>query len=236
MLRTSRSVRCVSAIAVGGFAAGLAFSTPASASIAAGDDYTSIFTDSNLKGAGWASCPTAIVWDADVTALSPRGATNAISDLDWAITTWGKAAGLPVTRGASVPLIYDNASATVNSGATPGGRKIYVKFVQDKDSNYLSGRVVGVATPTSVIQSNAEVIGGSAAFRVDYVEYANKSESRTLLLHELGHALGLGHSNDKKSVMFPIVTSTIDLSAGDTAGIKAFTKNCDPAVAAQRGQ
>lgn len=232
----SRSVVYSGLLAGAVAAAGLVMPMAASGNVGAGDDYTSIFADGNLKGAGWASCPTAIVWDADVAELSPRGATNAISDLDWALTTWGKAAGLPVTRGMALPLKYDDASATVSSGAAPGGRKIYVKFVQDKDSNYMSGRVVGVATPTSVIPTNAEVITGSAAFRVDYLEYANKSESRTLLLHELGHALGLGHSNDKQSVMFPIVTSTTKLSAGDIAGIRAFTKSCDPAVAVQRGQ
>jgi len=94
---------------------------------------------------------------------------------------------------------------------------------------------VGVATPTKVISSAPEIVGGSAAFRTDYVEYASKSESRALLLHELGHALGLGHSDDKKSVLYPIVGTTPKLSAGDIAGIRAFTKNCDPSLNPQRG-
>ena len=216
-------------------AAALLIGAASGAPVAAkgGGDYASIFSDGSMVGAGWANCPTAIVWDADVSALSPKAAKFALEDLDWALRTWAAAGGIAVQKGAEGQLTYDNADASVKG--VPGGRKIFVKFVNDKDSDYLSGRVVGVATPTQVISSAPEIIGGSAAFRVDYIEYASKTESRALLLHELGHALGLGHSGDKKSVVYPIVSTNVKLSAGDVAGIRAFTKNCDPSLNPQRG-
>lgn len=224
----------VRAVAVGAAAAvilGVAAGVPVAAK--GGGDYASIFSDGSMVGAGWANCPTAIIWDADVSALSPKAAKFALEDLDWALRTWAAAGGIGVQKGAEGQLTYDNASATVKG--VPGGRKIFVKFVNDSESDYLSGRVVGVATPTQVISSAPEIIGGSAAFRTDYIEYASKTESRALLLHELGHALGLGHSKDKKSVVYPIVSTNIKLSAGDIAGIRAFTKNCDPSLNPQRG-
>lgn len=221
----------VGAVVLAAVTAPLAVSSGAAAK--GGGDYASIFTDGSLVGAGWANCPTAVIWDADVSALSPKAAKFALEDLEWAISTWAAAGGIAAQKGAEGQLTYDNSSATV--AGVPGGRKLFVKFVKDADSDYLSGRVVGVATPTKVIPSAPEITGGSAAFRTDYVEYASKTEARALLLHELGHAFGLGHSNDKKSVVYPIVGTTIKLSAGDIAGIRAYTKNCDPSLDPQRG-
>ena len=221
----------VGAVALAAVTAPLAVSSGAAAK--GGGDYASIFTDGSLVGAGWAGCPTAIIWDADVSALSPKAAKFALEDLEWAISTWAAAGGIAARKGAEGQLTYDNTSATV--AGVPGGRKIFVKFVKDEESDYLSGRVVGVATPTRVIPSAPEITGGSAAFRTDYVEFASKTEARALLLHELGHAFGLGHSKDKKSVVYPIVGTTTKLSPGDIAGIRAFTKTCDPSLDPQRG-
>ncbi|EKQ10421.1 putative Zn-dependent protease [Lacticaseibacillus casei A2-362] len=41
-------------------------------------------------------------------------------------------------------------------------------------------------------------------------------------MHELGHALGLDHSQSKASVMYPITQGVSQLSAGDIAGLKAI--------------
>lgn len=46
--------------------------------------------------------------------------------------------------------------------------------------------------------------------------------ARTLALHELGHAVGLGHVEDPASVMFPYVTRPKQLAAGDLAGLHAL--------------
>ena len=86
----------------------------------------------------------------------------------------------------------------------------------------------------SAIMDAQEFLQGSAAFRTDYVEHASKSELRALLLHELGHAMGLGHSTDKKSVMYPTVSQATTLTQGDLSGIKEFTKACDPSFEAMR--
>jgi hypothetical protein len=40
-----------------------------------------------------------------------------------------------------------------------------------------------------------------------------------LLLHELGHAVGLGHVKDKQQIMYPVLTQYASYGAGDLAGL-----------------
>jgi len=197
--------------------------------------FTSIYTSGPYVGAGWAACATPITWYADTSALKPAEAKKARSNLAWAMSTWASAAGLSVVQGSVRTLTFDNADSIVKQdSAMATGRKIYVKFVKDKDSTYMSGRIVGAASPTKVLLMDNEIVGGSAAFRADYLTYATKTEARALLLHELGHVFGLGHTTDESSVMYPLVQRRVKLNSSDLAGIRAFTKPCNAELEAQR--
>lgn len=217
-----------------GIATLMTTATPALASAIDGG-YVSLYPSGPYSGAGWATCSTPITWFIDIRALKPATGKKAVADATWAMSTWSNATGTPSIFGGVQSLNFDNAkTVTGPEDGAQGGRKIYIKFVKDQDSNYLSGRIMGAASPTSIIPTNAEITGGSAVFRADYFEYATKTESRALLLHELGHVYGLGHSADQKSVMYPIVAKTIKLNANDKEGITAFKKTCDPNLESQR--
>lgn len=49
--------------------------------------------------------------------------------------------------------------------------------------------------------------------------------SDAVAVHELGHALGLDHSTDLKSVMYPVSQGQSQLTASDLAGLKSIYQN-----------
>ena len=188
----------------------------------------SIFTDSNpaLAGSGWARCDTPITWSIDTSRLTPAEVKVATEQMTTDFTKWGKASGLSFTYVGEVPTTYDDKTLTLTSDVHPSSRHIYIAFLHNSDSSMLDDRTVGFATPTKVYPNNKEIVEGSVVLGIDYVKKVNKAHSASLYLHELGHALGLGHGTVKSDAMYYIVDTTNELSPQDIAGIKALTKVC----------
>jgi hypothetical protein len=194
--------------------------------------YATVFDGTPLSGSGWAACSTPITWSVDLGRLDEGVREHALEDLTWAVDAWASASGLTVSRVESTSLSFDDAtSAAVPADGRPQARHIYVDFVPDHESTYLRGRVVGVTQPTYVIAGPNEIVQASVVIRTDFMDYATQSESRALLLHELGHALGLGHVDVDGAVMNPIVAQNTTFAPGDRAGITALGKPCDAGLA-----
>src|SRR5207249_3654800 len=80
---------------------------------------------------------------------------------------------------------------------------------------------------------NSEPIAGDMHLDADEIWRVGASiDLYSVTLHELGHALGLGHSDLPSAVMYPYYKMSTKLSADDIAGIQALY---GPPSAGQQG-
>ena len=73
--------------------------------------------------------------------------------------------------------------------------------------------------------SSTQIGGGWVTINVATVKRVTKrkktrGEARQLYLHELGHALGLGHVKDRRQAMYPSTTASQKYGAGDRNGLR----------------
>lgn len=198
-------------------------------------DFSSIFAaqQPSMTGSGWTSCGV-ITWSADTRGLTKAQATVQLQALTRAFTAWGKASGLTFQQTDDVTVQYDEKTyrtAPVKA-EDARARHIYVGFLTDAASGVITPTNPGFAGPAAVSSATQVIDNGYAFFSIDYLTSIGtttakgRAKAQNLYLHEIGHALGLGHAAMTANVMHPIVTAQKSLGAGDVTGIRTLTKTC----------
>lgn len=91
---------------------------------------------------------------------------------------------------------------------------------------------VGVGGPVTINRGDGEeIVGGGVVLRADEalaVSFGPGSNFGNVLLHELGHAMGLDHVDVLGQLMYPSFSdvSPADFAAGDLAGLQGINESC----------
>lgn len=192
------------------------------------DDHTSFFADGPLAGSGWSAC-RAITWSVDVRGLPDDRRRAEVRRFAAAMDSWASAAGLDVDFTGRERLDYDARAYLLRPNGPPRERHVYVSFLTPRQAPLLAPPVVGLGNPSRVIAETREITAGVVVFRSGFVAAAGRREPdrvRHLYLHEIGHALGLGHAESTANIMHPAIGTRTSLGPGDRAGIRSLVQAC----------
>jgi hypothetical protein len=176
--------------------------------------------------------------DIHVRVNAASGGTGALTDAQAALSAISRASGLHLIYDGTtsfVPSASNSASqpaAIVIAWAAPGtgaGLSDYYQSGAVGEGGWRSSGVSndGGATWTWKITQGFVVLDPAVTLSGGF---GNGQSRGALLLHELGHVAGLGHTSDASQVMYPVLRSSSygSYGAGDLGGLTAVgaSKGC----------
>lgn len=189
-----------------------------------GRDYAFLATDAQGRPAHWDRC-SPVRYRVN-TAGAPAGA---LAEVRTALDKLSTATGLRFAyAGASSVVPFSDPGW---GGAIPQAQTgdLYIAWSDEAHVSYLGGSVAGVGGPIYRSDGSREPQVFRAGVSLDRATRVARGfgpgvRSGTLLMHELGHAMNLGHVSDPAEVMYGTVTSASrgDYQSGDVAGLRAL--------------
>jgi hypothetical protein len=173
----------------------------------------------NGKPAHWNRCRTIRY------RVNPSGIpSGALADVKEAVRRLSAASGLRFSYAGTTTVVpYSNSRwSRIPSGQAAD---IFLAFSTAAKVSGLRGSVAGMGGPLYQRTSREPriVLGGVVIDRATSLHpgFAAGASRGTLLLHELGHAINLGHVSDGYQVMYPSLSSRSrgDYQRGDRAGL-----------------
>lgn len=188
----------------------------------ASDSYQFLATNDDGTPVGYSPCrPLHYVVNAD---LVPAGAQDLIPE---AIDTISQATG--------IRFIYDGATAEQPSAQRApyqpdsyGDRwaPLLVSWTTPEVAPQLKGKVIGTGGSTHFSYDDGPKTFVTGSLELDSPQIAEELEqpdgrlyATAVILHELGHVMGLEHVDDHRQLMYPEIGTPEGLAAGDLNGL-----------------